>query len=375
MKYIINCHTHIFTLNHVPCRFIPGQRLIASTSLSRYKIASFLRNIIPWCDTDVFDRLGAFIENGNFGTQQQVFDRLSVFYPSDTRFAVHSMDFEYMGAGKTTLDYFHQLDELADIKKKYPDKIYPFIGIDPRRPDVFDIFRKYIEEHDFAGVKLYPAMGFFPFDTRLYPVFEYAQRYQIPIMTHCSSSGPVYGRIAPPSDMRSHPKSGNQMVLKNKKTFADYYSDPDNYLYLLEDFPLLKICFAHFGGDRQCLKYYRNNNPQEIADNWFVKVHDLLKKYRNTYADISYSSAQFDLLALFNALLQNPFETGVPDMDTKINGHFVPRNKILFGSDFYMSNIERNERWFSMNVRMGLGETHYNLIAHDNATRYLSRLI
>lgn len=356
MENIINCHAHIFTLNHVPERFIAGQRVIGPSQKSRYKFAAFLRRLLPFTDTDSLDRLATFLVNGNFASQEEVFDRLCVFYPSDTRFAIHTIDFEFMGAGKTPSDFIAQIDSVAEIKKKYPEKIYPFICLDPRRENIYDLFRKYIEERDFTGIKLYPPLGFFPFDERLYPVYEYAQRYQIPIMTHCSSSGPVYGRKLPPKDERIHPITGLKMACKNKKTFADHYTDPDNYLPLFKDFPLLKICFAHFGGDNECMKYYKCNDPEEVSDNWFVKIHNLLKHHPNTYADISYSSANFDLLALYHALLQNP----------------NVRDKILFGSDFYMSNIARNERWFSMNVRMNLGEENYKLIAHTNAKKYLN---
>ena len=372
MEYIVNCHTHLFTLNQVPTSFITGQNILASSQLSRYNLASLLRKIIPWSDTDALDRLATFLENGNFASQKDVFNRLCLFYPSNTRFAVHTVDFEYMGAGKTPQSYLEQLEEIADIKRKYPQRIYPFIGIDPRRPGVFDLFRQYIEEKDFTGIKLYTSMGFFPFDERLYPIYEYAEKYQIPIMTHCSASGPVYGRNIPSKKERIHPKTNEPMAYKNKKSFGDHYANPDNYEYVLRDFPLLKICFAHFGGDTQCLKYYKSNDTCEIANNWFVKVNTLLKKYRNTYADISYSSANFDLLVLFNALLQNPERCKENDLDVRIGENYVSRNKILFGSDFYMSNIERNERWFSMNIRMGLGEDHYRLIAHTNAIRYLN---
>lgn len=372
MDYIVNCHTHLFTLDQVPVNFITGQRLLGASQGSRYKLAQMLRRVIPWSDTDVLDRLATFLVNGNFKSQQEVFDRLCLFYPSDTRFAVHSVDFEYMGAGHSPEEFIRQLDGLAEIKQRSPEKIYPFIGIDPRRPQVFDLFRRYLEEKDFCGIKLYTSMGFFPFDERLYPIYEYAEKYQVPIMTHCSASGPVYGRNIPSKAERIHPKTGDKMEYKGKKTFADHYSDPENYHYVLEDFPLLKICFAHFGGDTQCLKYYKSNDPNEISNNWFVKVHDLIKIYRNTYADISYSSANSDLLVLFNALLQKPSGSVEGDLDTKIDGKYVTRNKILFGSDFYMSNIERNERWFSMNIRMGLGEKHYKLISHTNAVRYLN---
>jgi predicted TIM-barrel fold metal-dependent hydrolase len=353
---IINCHTHLFTFNHVPARFIAGQRLLAPSPAAISRLAKFLYRLNPWNDTKKLDRLSLFLQNGNWGAQEEVLERLSISYPSSARFAVHSIDFEYMGAGRTPKSYLEQLQELAKLKRKYPKKIYPFFCADPRRPHLYDLFRRYIEEEEFAGIKLYPPMGFFPFDERLYPLFEYAQKCQIPVMTHCSSSGPVYGRNTPCKKDRIHPKTQEVMRFKNKKRFGDYYTHPDNYNYLLDDFPLLKICFAHFGGDAQCLRYYKSNDPAQISNNWFVKVLHILKKYRNTYADISYSSADFDLLALFNALLQNP----------PIN------NKVLFGSDFYMSNIERNERWFSMNVRMHLGEENYMRIAHTNAAKYLN---
>ena len=356
MSYIINCHTHLFTFNHVPHRFIRGQRLLASSEAGRSRLAWLLFRLNPWSDDGALDRLSVFIRNGNFASQQELFERLSLFYPPSARFAVHAIDFDYMGAGRAPKNYLAQLEELAALKRKFPQKVYPFICLDPRRPNLYDLFRRYIEEETFSGIKLYPPLGYFPFDERLYPIYEYAQQRQIPIMTHCSSSTPVFGRDLPPKNERIHPKTLEPMKYKTKRKFGDHYAHPDNYLWLLQDFPQLKICFAHFGGDAQCRRYYKSNDPDDIRDNWFVKVFQILKKYRNTYADISYAAADFDLVALFSAFLHSP--------DTK--------NKILFGSDFYMSNLARNERWFSMNVRMHLGEANYNQMAHDNAVRYLN---
>lgn len=310
----------------------------------------------PWSDYGKLERLAVFLRNGNYATQEEVFDILCMFYPPDTRFAVHAMDFSYMGAGRTPKAYLAQLSELALLRQKYPQKIYPFFCADPRRPDVYDLFLHYIEKEGFTGIKLYPPMGFFPFDERLYRLYAYAEERQIPIMTHCSASGPVFGREIPSKAARIHPKTKEALVFTNRKHFGDYYTDPDNYEYVLQEFPKLKICFAHFGGDAQCLRYYKSNDPVVIRDNWFVKIMNLLEKYPNTYTDISYASADLDLLALFNGLLH---KEGLG-------------NKILFGSDFYMSNLERNERWFSMNVRMNLGEEQYRQIAYTNALRYLN---
>lgn len=359
MFYIINCHTHLFTFNHVPVRFIAGQQLLASSQMGRSRLAWLLLRLNPRSDDGKLDRLAVFLRNGNFDTQEKIYERLEMFYPASARFAVHAIDFEYMGAGRTPKGYLEQLSELSELKRKFPKKIYPFICADPRRPDVVSLVKHYIEKEGFAGIKLYPSMGFFPFDERLYPLYEYAEQHQIPVMTHCSSSGPVYGRNIPPKKGRIHPKTGEEMKAQNKRSFADHYADPDNYLYVLEDFPLLKICFAHFGGDAQCMKYYKSNDPKEVRNNWFVKVSNMLRRYKHTYTDISYAAADFDLLALFHALLQSP----------------ATKHKILFGSDYYMSSIVRNERWFSMNVLMYLGEECYVQIANTNATKYLNSLI
>ena len=356
MPCIINCHTHLFNFSHVPINFIKGQRLLASTQAGRMRLARMLHKINPWSDDKKLDRLAVFLTNGNFSSQEEIFEHLCMFYPADTRFAVHSIDFDFMGAGNAPKPFLMQLDELAKLTQKFPHKIYPFFCADPRREGLFDLFRRYVEDEGFTGIKLYPPMGFFPFDQRLYPLYEYAQKYQIPVMTHCSSSGAVYGREIPPQKERIHPMTQAQMIYKSKKQFGDYYTDPDNYLYLLQDFPQLKLCFAHFGGDTMCLKHYKSNDTADICNNWFVKIVRILEQYPNTYADISYAAADLDLLALFNGLLSNPDYS----------------DKVLFGSDFYMSNLERNERWFSMNVRMGLGEAHYMQIAHTNSVRYLN---
>jgi predicted TIM-barrel fold metal-dependent hydrolase len=348
----------LFTFNHVPVKFITGQRLLASTTAGRVRLARVLHKLIPWKDDGKLDRLAVFLTNGNVASQEEVFSRLCMFYPSDARFAVHSIDFDYMGAGKAPKPFTQQLSELALLKQKFPQKLYPFFCADPRRPDLFELFRRYIEEENFTGIKLYPSLGFFPFDERLYPLYEYAQKYNLPVTTHCSASGPVFGRNIPPPKERIHPKTQEVMNYSSKKQFGDHYTDPDNYLWLLKDFPQLKLCFAHFGGDAQCIKYYKSNDPIEIQNNWFVKVLKMLRSFPHTYSDISYAGADMDLLALFSALLH----------DREVS------HKVLFGSDYYMSNLERNERWFSMNVRMGLGEESYMKIAHDNAVKFLNIL-
>jgi hypothetical protein len=38
-----------------------------------------------------------------------------------------------------------------------------------------DLVKKHIEERGFQGIKVYPPVGFYPFDKNLHPILEYAE--------------------------------------------------------------------------------------------------------------------------------------------------------------------------------------------------------
>ena len=48
------------------------------------------------------------------------------------------------------------------------------------------------------------------------------------------------------------------------------------------------------------------------------------------------------------------------------------RNHVLFGTDYYMTEIEGSERFFSMNLRGFLGERLWHHISEANPARYLN---
>lgn len=352
-----NCHTHVFTSQAVPNNFLPLGllRFLAKHRLTK-KLGRFLNKIIPSTDNDIFDRFASFMNIGSRKSSLEIFKFLKGFYPEGTKFVVLSMDMAYMKAGKVLQDFLIQLDELAEIKTNYPEQCYPFICVDPRRPNITNIVKTYIEQKKFQGIKLYPPLGYYPFDQRLYPVYEYAEANKIPIITHCCSAVVFYrGKITP--DMLVHPKSGKKLTRKDKKNFADYYTHPKNYEYVLNDFPELKICLAHFGGGREWKSYLSTPWEKGNEDCWFSIILDLIKKHLNVYADISYVLSDIKLFPLLKVILQDP----------------NTRPKILYGSDFYMVELDRSERSFSINVRANLGEEDYSQVAITNPDRFFSR--
>jgi len=261
-----------------------------------------------------------------------------------------------MKDGKVDQPFEEQINELAEIKKKYPDIVFPFICADPRRNNIVELVKNAVNNLGFAGIKLYPPLGYYPFDQRLYPVYEFAQEKGIPVISHCSK-GVIYYHGKIKDEVLVHPKTGERLQRRENKDFFNEYTNPDNYKYLLKDFPKLKVCLAHFGGETDWNNYLFNPKGlfEKESDNWFWKVRKILEEFPNAFADISFTLNKVRFLPLLKVLM----------LDSKIN------HKILFGTDYYMVELETSERAFSLSVRAFLGEENFKMIAHDNPRRFL----
>ncbi|MFQ6112945.1 MAG: amidohydrolase family protein [bacterium] len=305
-------------------------------------------------------RFYVFLNIGSKNSQAEIFKHLQGFYPIDTRFVVLSMDMEFMNAGKVEQKFTEQLDELAAIKTEKKELIHPFIFVHPKRKNIFALVRKYIEDHHFAGIKLYPPLGYYPFDERLDEIYEYAEKKQIPIISHCSRTG-VFDKSPITKEMRTHPKTGERNNSCFKSAFTDIYTDPENYEYVLEKYPGLKICLAHFGGGSEWEKYLKGSFDHRLADdNWFSLIKNMIEKYENVYADISYTMHNDKFLPLLKLILQDSEKV---------------RSRILYGSDFYMVELELSERQFSIYLRTYLGEEYYKIISEKNPNTFLKSKI
>lgn len=361
---MINVHTHIFTIQHVPVRFLPPWlKFIANLIVKQWLVNLFKK--VGFRDLAyLLNRFYNFKRIGEKGTQEEIFKHLAGFYPSNTKLVALSMDMEFMGAGKVTEHFTSQLDGLSRIKQTYPTKehpyaLLPFVFAHPERPDVFDIVKKYIEEHDFSGIKIYPAIGYFPHDPRLEQVYQYAEQYEIPIMTHCTRGGVYYkGKLT--EERRTDPRSGKIYPLMSNSKFTDCYSDPDRYIELLNDFPKLKVCFAHFGGANEWDKFLQESWHEEASKSWFHKVIEMVNNEDwNAFTDVSYTLCDPKYYATLKSFL--------------ISNKRL-RERVLFGTDYYMTEQEISERSFGINLRGFLGEELWKQIAEENPSKYLSRL-
>ena len=321
MSYIIyNSHIHTFRDVDIPRKFLPlGLVRLLASNFGANVLTTLLNHVNPFSEEDLLDRYVKFIKIGKLKSQKKIFEECSKFYPEQTRFAILPMDMAFMGAGRVPRAYTEQLNELALLKKTYPNKILPFVHIDPRRPNSLELFIEYIEQHNFHGLKLYPPLGIFPYDERLYPIYEYCQKQKLPVIAHCSPKNPVHfkGSKKEIYELLKRSKIPVDQKNKSKKELCANFTHPHNYKYVMEDFPELKICMAHFGSGDQWNEYL--DQPGK-SDNWFSIIREMIEEYPYFYTDISFTMNDKSYFSLLKVLMS----------DDNIN------SKILFGSDYYM---------------------------------------
>ncbi len=333
------------------------------TALIKLKgVRWFARKLWPFTDRDLIERYINFFEVSLSASQAEVFNRLQGYYPNSateqTKCIVLPMDMAFMKAGPVPVDLDKQHEELSKLAQLNP-AVIPFIGVDARRNNLLKMVQKWHKQHGFKGIKLYPPMGYYPNDIRLEPVYEYAQANNLPVMSHCSRGGVYSKKVTKAMLQEPHPL-GKPVVKQKPKAFTDIYTHPANYELIANKYPNLKICLAHFGGDTEWDKYFEDAwSPDSSEENksWLAVITDLIQAHDNIYTDISSTLFKKDhYLDLLLVLLENK----------KI------RERVLFGSDFYMMEREKSEeRKMAIKIRSRLGETLFKQIAVTNPKRYL----
>lgn len=104
---------------------------------------------------------------------------------------------------------------VADAFQSYPDKVVPFVWINPMLDPVEKKLDQYINQEGFAGIKMQPLFDSFVADDPIvYPVMDFARAYDVPVFIHCG-----------------HPP----------------YSLPWSIALLAEQYPDVKVTMIHMG--------------------------------------------------------------------------------------------------------------------------------
>lgn len=384
-----NMHTHIFTMNNAPRKFLhlymPGFAADAVDKITSTKTGA---GLMEWLLNKVGGNGGrkyaSFLHVGKSASQVDVFrDLLDQYEDSSMKITALTLFMEKLGAEESVSGYEGQIEEILTVKKRYPDRLLIFLCVDPRwkatGAQILEKVKTYFETKlhidatrdpvfAFAGLKLYPSTGFYAFDEKLKPTFEWAATNEVPILTHCNylggifnndrdyleaSMGPFdpYGGNYYPAPNQSHKNErkffkrllGTQNAANNKY-YSSYFLEPYSFRsmlkYFRDDFGKpLKICFAHYGGNDHMKLQHALMSDKKLKDpgnyygidsgrNWCAQIQDLMEEFSSVYTDISYALTD---------PATHPFI-----FSEMINAQYSDR--IMFGTDFFMTEREEKEK-------------------------------
>ena len=241
--------------------------------------------------------------------------------------------------------YRKHLQDLEALAMKYPGQVHPFLAVDPRRIGIMKLVEMKINKGKgiFRGVKIYPPLGYLPTHPNLEPIFDYCEKYDIPITLHCSPGGMQNFRET--NYVRSW--TGDNHWEDFKSLFGNkscFYTAPEKWLPILTRWPNLRINFAHFGGGDQLALN---------ETDWMKSIIKMIGQHRQVYTDISYHTKKELPGKILEIIGQNECLT----------------EKVMFGTDYIM---------IMMDAKLGGLAKYFDLYSPfpdnllcDNAKRFL----
>ena len=191
--------------------------------------------------------------------------------------------------------------------------------MDPRRPQSLKLARELVgRDKPFLGIKLYTPNGYSPLDPGLMDLYDFCEQNQIPITAHHSYGG--FSTFVKRLEIKGGFFSSGHIVEHNGwiEFETDFFNSPKEAILeraeklnhpllwqkVLEQFPLLRLNLAHFGGD---------------GKHWQEHIIKLMLQYGNLYSDLSCQTEEEMLRHIKKNYL-----------------HLAP-HKFLYGSDYYLN--------------------------------------
>ena len=344
-KIFFDIHAHSFTLNNIPNDY--SKILTWFTEMLKNRFRKWMSGLLklPFTKNRSKEVMDTLIENyDNFFMDNDI---------SPYLFIVNlMMDMERGIGGGIKNNFDQQLKELANImtlsytppkagssgrRYEYKEVVLPFLAVDPNNPDVCRQFisafspglnltgnTAFDADQLFYGIKIYPSLGYLPYDPVLMSIFKVCEEKKIPITTHAGGVRTRANHFKFELGDYSKPK-GHQYVtrkVRKKEEFKNVFLYPLHWEKVLSEYPGLKVNFAHMGSSEEWKAYI--DGDRDIS-NSIVQSLKMIKKYPNVYCDISYS--------LYDE------ENQMAILDLMKNDDY--KSKILFGSDYFLVDLER----------------------------------
>ncbi len=259
---------------------------------------------------------------------------------------------------------------MREYYEKRPDglfEFYPFMGINPKLHSTAfmeHLLMRYVNtsramhpDHEVPkkpcyGIKIYPPLGFKPWPDDAQTLekhrllYAFCEKHRVPIITHCDDQG--FRGIAAEEAWK--------------------LTDPASWRPVLENYPELKIDFAHFGKQYSITS---RSNIQSIAARlrhhpdspWFMSIISLMQEYDGVYADLSFSGCTPDFYAGLVSFIREQKDTARERI----------MDRILFGSDFSVNllKIESYTEYFSIFEDSPFTDEEIERIGERNMLRFL----
>jgi predicted TIM-barrel fold metal-dependent hydrolase len=355
---MFDMHCHLFNFKAVPDKFL-GIRIPMTQQFFSF-IENLLHKLLWYTDADPLSNIAYFINIGKSYTIAEIAAKLFDYYPAaKTIFCPLMMDMQPGMAGDQETPYREQIANLRRLREDYPDKLLPFVAIDPRNQDVDDIFLSaFNDENNFFGIKIYPSLGYLPSHPKLRQIFEVCQDKRIPVTTHCGGGTihPSRCYIRQIEGQRLDENNQLEEICEDKwfftrNSYAQYFNHPKRWEPVLYAFPQLKLNLAHFGSDTEWEKLANGEN-----NTWVSRIMDMMTRYENLYADFSFNISNHRIFDIFKE---------------KVEDNILIEKRALYGSDYYMVVTEGHFRSIKIDFITAMGDSVMRNIAFENPKRFL----
>lgn len=252
---------------------------------------------------------------------------------------IHAQSTDPAHAVEDDRRYQDQLVETAQLVVAYPGRIFPFVFLDPRRSDPEADLAQALEL-GMVGVKLYPAIGYRVDDPKLLPVYKRCLDEGVPILQHTTPSG-FYADDA-----------------------SIDFGDPAHWRPLLQEFPGLTICFAHFGGSSNlagaAIPGTADPDPRR---RWTRTILDLMEAPGSSrvFTDLS-----FHLAPVESAENAERYFRRIQELLAGPAG-----DRLLFGTDSWLVRLRLSEASYWRFFEEHLGAAALTRLAETNNYRFL----
>lgn len=150
---------------------------------------------------DIFDfYLDAEIPFSDYDSKKEGLDEM-ITYSGMDKVVVLATDFGLINEGRmSNEEYMKWLYDQCQCD----DRLLLFVGVDPNRKNAVEMLERFYDLYEPAGLKMYPATGFYPDDPRYEPFWKKVEELGLPVTTHAGMAlAPLDEKYCHPSFMRA----------------------------------------------------------------------------------------------------------------------------------------------------------------------------